>query len=80
MDFLYDATYEFKQETVILKETFKDKETQHIRQNENTMRMESTEDILKMASNSGFIIHAKTSMASCGGDENQYLYVFERSQ
>ena len=66
VDFLYDATYEFKQETVILKETFKDKETQHIRQNENTMRMESIEDILKMASNSGFIMHAKTSMASCG--------------
>ena len=69
----------YKEDIVIFKETFTDKETKHIRQNENTMKMESIDDILRMASNTGFIIHAKMSMKTCGGDENQYLYVFERS-
>lgn len=79
IDYVYDMTYEVgKDDRVIVKETFTDKSTQHIRQNENTLRMESIEDVLAIASAAGFIIHAKTSMETCGGDENQYLYVFER--
>jgi hypothetical protein len=41
--------------------------------------MENIDDILKIASNSGFVIHAKTNMKSCNGDENQFIYVFERT-
>jgi len=80
IDFVYDMIYEFyNNDVVIVKETFTDKATKHIRQNENTLRMESIEDILRMASSAGFIVHGKTSMKVCGGDENQYLYVFERA-
>jgi len=79
IDYVYNAEYVFGQDVVVLKETFTDKETKHIRQNENTLRMEKIEDILQIASSAGFILQGKTSMKSCGGDENQYLYVFERS-
>ena len=81
IDYIYDMVYEFNNNNnniVVIKETFTDKDTNHIRQNENTLRMESIEDILRMASSAGFIIKGKTSMKTCGLDENQYLYVFER--
>jgi len=79
VDYVYDATYEFTGEVVTYKEKFTDKETQHVRQNENTLRMENINDILKIASSVGFVVHAKTALSSCGGDENQYLYVLERA-
>ena len=81
IDFEYSANYEIKSNNpnVIFKETFVDKQTNNIRQNENTLMMENIDDILKIASNSGFIIHGKTNMKSCNGDENQYLYVLERT-
>ena len=62
----------------MFKEKFVDKETKHIRENENTLYMETIEDILKIASKSGFIIKGKIDMKKCNGDENQYLYIFER--
>lgn len=81
IDFVYDAVYEVdsKTNTVIFKEKFVDKETNHIRENENTLYMEPIEEILKIASNSGFIIKGKSNMKNCNGDENQYLYVFEKT-
>jgi 2-polyprenyl-3-methyl-5-hydroxy-6-metoxy-1,4-benzoquinol methylase len=79
IDYVYDATYEFSEEIVTFKEKFTDKQTQHIRQNENTLHMKSINEILKIASSIGFIVHAKTAMKSCNGDENQYLYVLERA-
>jgi ubiquinone/menaquinone biosynthesis C-methylase UbiE len=81
IDFEYIGNYEIKSGSPIVtfKETFIDKETKNIRQNENTLMMDSIENILKIASNSGFIIHGKTNMKSCNGDENQYIYVLERS-
>jgi len=81
IDFDYTSNYEIKTNSsiVVLKETFVDKQTNNIRQNEKTMTMENIDDILKIASNSGFIIHAKTNMKSCNGDENQFIYVLERT-
>lgn len=79
-DFKYNA--EFVIDTypmVVLKETFTDKQTENIRQNENALYMEKLEDILAIASKCGFIIHGKTNMKLCNGDENQYLYVLERT-
>ena len=75
-DYVYESVYEVKTENVVLKETFTDKETKHIRQNENTLRMSPIDDILKIAASSGFIIQGKTG---CAGDENQFLYVLERT-
>jgi ubiquinone/menaquinone biosynthesis C-methylase UbiE len=79
IDYIYDANYEIKHEIIIFKETFTDKTTRNIRQNENTLFIEPIEKILNMASSIGFIIHAKTAMSSCGGDENQFIYVLERA-
>jgi SAM-dependent methyltransferase len=80
IDFIYDANYQInpKNNIVMFKEKFVDKETKHIRENENTLYMETIEDILKIASKSGFIIKGKIDMKKCNGDENQYLYIFEK--
>jgi len=80
IDYVYEAVYETSTTSpnvVILKETFTDKETKHIRQNENILMMESIEEILSIASKNGFIIQGKTN--KCSKDENQYLYIFERT-
>jgi SAM-dependent methyltransferase len=80
-DCTYSESYEFieKNQTVTFIQTFTDKVTKNIRQNEQTMKMESIDEILDIAKRSGFIVHAKTSMKGCNGDENQYLYVLERT-
>jgi len=82
IDYTYSASYEIpKTETdpkITFIETFTDKQTNHIRQNEKNMHMESIDDIVGMATSAGYIVHAKMNMAQCNGDENQYLYVFER--
>jgi hypothetical protein len=62
-------------------ETFVDKKTKHIRQNEQTLYMDTIENIEKMASSAGFIFHGKVNMKKCSnGDENQYLYILESSR
>jgi hypothetical protein len=61
-----------------LKETLTDNQTGHVRQNEQTLYMESLSDILDMAASSGFISHGYATMKKCNGDENQFLYIFER--
>tara|TARA_B110000879_G_scaffold212893_1_gene311687 strand:+ start:3211 stop:4155 length:945 start_codon:yes stop_codon:yes gene_type:complete len=61
-----------------LNETFVDIETNHIRQNEFKLYMDSIEQIIKIASNNGFIIKGKVDMQSSNGDKNQYLYILER--
>ena len=64
--------------TVVISETFSDKNG-HVRQNENTLYMEPIETILKIAMRRGFIVHSKSNMVVQNGDENQYLYIFERT-
>ena len=63
---------------VIVKETFTDNNG-HVRQNENTLYMEPTDTILKIAIKHGFIVHSKIDMSKQNGDEHQYLYVLERT-
>jgi len=82
-DFEYTARYNFpanlEETNIVTKtETFKDKETAHIRQNEQVLYMEDIRPILNIASACGFIFHAKVDMGSCIGDDNQYIYIFER--
>lgn len=79
-DFKYSASYknEDKSCCVTFKETFVDRDTNHVRQNEQTMYMEKIDDILKMANKAGFIFHGKANMKESKGDENQYIYIFER--
>jgi SAM-dependent methyltransferase len=79
-DFIYSASYDMSKDksNIVFKETFTDKETKNVRQNENTLYMESIDAIVGIASNIGYIVHAKMSLENCNGDPNQYLYVFER--
>jgi hypothetical protein len=80
-DFDYHAHYDFPKDTsniVTLKESFTDKQTKHVRQNEQTLYMDSINDILKMANRCGFIFHAKVDMSEYNKDQHQYLYVLER--
>jgi len=43
------------------------------------MYMEKLDTILKLATDNGFILHGKVNMKNSNGDENQYLYILERS-
>lgn len=61
-----------------LKETLTDNQTGHVRQNEQTLYMDSLPAILAMATSSGFILHGKATMKKCNGDDNQFLYILER--
>jgi DNA-binding MurR/RpiR family transcriptional regulator len=81
IDYIYSGKYESANNNTVVTyvEKFVDKETRHIRQNENTLHMEPIEDILRMAAKAGFIVHGKTSLKVTGGDANQYLYVLERA-
>jgi SAM-dependent methyltransferase len=54
-DFVYTSDYITDNKKVVHKESFTDKQTQNIRQNERTLVMDSSEDILKMALAAGFI-------------------------
>jgi len=78
--FSYKSEYDLTNIRVIHKETFTDKATQNIRQNERILYMENTEFILKMAMNAGFIVKGKITMEnSPSGDKYQALYILERT-
>lgn len=82
-DFKYSASYKLPEancanKCVTFKETFVDRDTNHIRQNEQTLHMNKIDDVLEMASNTGFIFHGKVNMKPINGDKHQYLYIFER--
>ena len=82
-DYKYKCSYDIPDDndnlSVELKETFIDTETDHIRQNESHLYMEKMDTILKMASENGFILQGQVDMKNSNGDENQYLYILERS-
>ena len=75
-DFDYISSHEFKPDNrVMVKESFTDDKTKHVRQNELTLYMENKNDIINMAQLNGFIAHALCNLLT---DEYQYIYVFER--
>lgn len=82
-DFKYKACYSFPENleemnVVSFTETFTDKETNYVRNQEHTMYMEDMKEIINIAKQVGFIFHAKVDMEHVIGDENQYLYILER--
>ena len=75
-DFDYISSHEFKPDNrVMVKESFTDDKTKHVRQNELTLYMENKNNIINMAQRNGFIAHALINLLT---DEYQYIYVFER--
>ena len=81
IDFEYKGSYGFSGNGITtLKETFTDTLTKNVRQNEMTLYMEKMDEILRMATLSGFLVQGQVSMQVCTGDECQYLCILERPQ
>jgi len=79
-DFIYLSDFITNENKVVHKETFIDKESQHIRQNERTFAMESIEEITSMALASGFIAKGVFTMEdSPNRDIHQKIIILERS-
>jgi ubiquinone/menaquinone biosynthesis C-methylase UbiE len=76
----YKSSYEFGENLALFKETFTDKKTKNIRQNEQQLHFLSVGEIVDIAKKNGFIVHSKADMEECIDDENQFLYIFERIQ
>lgn len=77
-DFMYNVTYDMKSlnsNKMVTKETFTDKGSKKIRQNEITMHMEDSEQILNIARNAGFIQHSRFELPN---DSYQFVIIFER--
>jgi SAM-dependent methyltransferase len=76
----YSSNYEFNNDSVFHKETFVDKKTKHIRQNEQTLYMENHKDILKMAIKVGFTIKDNIPLDKSSSFMNdQWLFILERT-
>jgi SAM-dependent methyltransferase len=77
--FEYKLSYEEEHTNkTIVTETFTDKTSNNIRQNELTFYMENIDVIVKIATSCGFIPHGVFNLKKIG-DRYQYLYFFERS-
>ena len=70
--FVYTAESVASKNTIVFKESFIDKQTQNIRQNERTLYTESDEDILSIAKMAGFI--PKGSLLS----DKEHVILLER--
>ena len=80
-DCKYQEKYEFSKnsQNVTFTQIFTDNITKNIRQNEQILKMESIDEILDLAKRAGFLVHGKTGMKTINGDDNQYLYILERT-
>ena len=75
VDFKYKSNYDFEKENiVVITETFTDKYTNNVRQNQQELYMESIDDILTTAQYCGFIAKGKVSLLE---DPHQYIYILE---
>jgi SAM-dependent methyltransferase len=78
-DFNYQSKYDIPEKcsNAELCETFTDKATQNMRQNNRTLYMEDASEVLKMAQRCGFSLHGRIDMGQIVNDEYQYLYILE---
>ena len=76
LDFSYKSSFRFASDgkTVIHKEIFTDTVTKNIRENEKSLEIEEPNEIIKLATNTGFIIKGKASMNTPG----EYIYILEK--
>jgi SAM-dependent methyltransferase len=90
-DYNYSAKYQYPKnkydaitKQVVFREKFVDKETKHVRQNEQTIHLDGLNEIVKMAIQAGFIVKGKMTMEKVNkkgpyADRYQHLYIFERA-
>jgi len=77
-DFQYKSTYEFNTSSpnVYITESFTDSSNEKIRENERVLYMNDIQEILNLATLTGFIPQGKIKLKET--DEHQYLYFLER--
>lgn len=74
-DFVYDSNFKLDDNDIAtFDEKFKFNDG-HVRKQEQVLYMEDLPDIVNMAQEAGFLLHAKIDMVKCAY-EYQYLYVF----
>jgi SAM-dependent methyltransferase len=81
-DFKYNANFEFDKNTNVAKfvEKFKNKDTGKLfRKQEHKFYMESEENIITFARDSGFIVLGKIDLIKAGY-EYQYVYIFQKPE
>lgn len=81
-DFKYNANFDLNSSnnSAVFIEKFKNKDNDKIfRKQEHQMYMESEQDILSIAKNTGFIIKGKIDLIK-SGYEYQYLYIFQKPE
>ncbi len=71
-DHIYQAKYDGQQFT----ETFTDKASGKVRQNEHVLDLQDEASIIKLAQMCGFSMHGQINMEPINGDEHQSLYIF----
>jgi SAM-dependent methyltransferase len=74
-DYHYTNEFQTKEDEYTQLETFTDAHTGHVRKNEKRLYMESKSDILLLAMECGFLIHAETTYVDKLKDEYQYLVI-----
>lgn len=77
-DFIYNANFKLNDadDTAIFEEKFKFNNGK-VRKQELKLYIEDLENIVSMAQDAGFLIHAKVNMVKCAY-EYQYLYIFTK--
>lgn len=81
LGFNYYSEYIFKnKKNLLLKEKFIDKKTNNTREQEQIFHIEDINIIEDYAKKAGFILHGKIKMKKINGDNNQFLYFFEKIQ
>lgn len=81
LGFKYKSEYEFdNKNSLILKEKFRDKGSNNIREQDREYYIESLKNIEKLAQLNNFHLHSKAKMTKINGDDYQYIYIFEKIQ
>lgn len=79
-DFEYSYSYNIPKNNkeLTFTETFTDKNSSKIRQNEQTIYMESREHIIALATACGFNSYGMANLFDLNGDKNQFIYILQR--
>lgn len=80
-DFIFKSLFDFNKENTAItyQETFVDKNTQYVRQNERTMYMNQVDEIIQMCQYVGFLVHGQFNMSdSLLKDPYQYVFILEK--
>ena len=77
LDYAYRSEYKQKETNYLFTETFTDRYTENVRQNQSTLYMsEPKQTILDLATRCGFVLYRETTYNKKIKDPHQYLVVF----